>query len=63
MKDWYAVTYKRTEYGKAIRKQYESHEINERMCNMRERTVRWDGICNTITGVLKDYYVLEIEID
>ena len=28
--------------------------------NMRERTVRLDGIGNTITGVLKDFYVLEI---
>lgn len=60
MKKYYAVTYKRTEYGKQIRKQYEAHEIKERRCNMRERTIRWDGIGNTITGVLKDFYVLEI---
>ena len=61
MKEYYAVTYRRTEYGKQIRKQYEAHEIKERRCNMRERTVRSDGICNTITGVLKDFYVLEVE--
>lgn len=60
MKDYYAIIYKRTEYGKKIRKQYEAHEISERRCNMRERAVRWDGIGNTITGVLKDFYVLEI---
>jgi len=54
------LKYQRTEYAKKIRKDYESHKISERRCNMREWTVRDDGICNTISTVLKDYLVLEV---
>lgn len=54
------LKYQRTEYAKKIRKDYESHKISERRCNMREWTVRNDGICNTISTVLKDYLVLEV---
>lgn len=53
-----ALRYQRTEYGKNIRKQYESGKIKERMCNMRELTVRNDEISNTLTTVLKDNYIL-----
>lgn len=53
-----ALRYQRTEYGKNIRKKYESGEIKERMCNMRELTVRNDEISNTLTTVLKDNYIL-----
>lgn len=53
-----ALRYQRTEYGKNIRKQYESGEIKERMCNMRELTVRNDEMSNTLTTVLKDNYIL-----
>ena len=53
-----ALRYQRTEYGKNIRKQYESGEIKERMCNMRELTVRNDEISNTLTTVQKDNYIL-----
>lgn len=49
----------RTEYGKAIRKQYEAGEINEKIGNMREMKPRTDGISNTITTLLKDNYVVE----
>ena len=49
----------RTEYGKAIRKQYEAGEINEKIGNMREMKPRTDGISNTITTILKDNYVAE----
>ena len=49
----------RTEYGKAIRKQYEAGEIDERIGNMREMKPRTDGIANTITTLLKDNYVAE----
>lgn len=49
----------RTEYGKAIRKQYESGEIYEKIGNMRELTPRIDGVSNTITTLLKDNYVCE----
>lgn len=56
----FALKYQRTDYGKKIRKQYERGEITERRCNMREYTVRKDGLSNTITTVLKDNYVLEV---
>ena len=49
----------RTEYGKAIRKQYEAGEIDEKIGNMRELKPRTDGVSNTITTLLKDNYVAE----
>lgn len=49
----------RTEYGKAIRKQYESGEVYEKIGNMREMKPRTDGVANTITTLLKDNYVAE----
>ena len=49
----------RTEYGKAIRKQYEAGEVYEKIGNMRELTPRTDGVSNTITTLLKDNYVYE----
>ena len=49
----------RTEYGKSIRKQYESGEVDEKIGNMREMKPRTDGVSNTITTVLKDNYVME----
>ena len=53
------LTPKRTEYGKAIRKQYESGEISESRHNMTELTPRDDGLCNTITTVQKDNLLME----
>lgn len=52
-----ALKYQRTEYAKQIRKDYEAGKIKERRCNMREYTLRTDGICNTITTVQKDCYI------
>lgn len=49
----------RTEYGKAIRKQYEAGKINEKIGNMREMKPRTDGVSNTITTLIKDNYVVE----
>jgi DNA (cytosine-5)-methyltransferase 1 len=49
----------RTDYGKAIRKQYEAGEIEEKIGNMREMRPRTDGVSNTITTLLKDNYVIE----
>lgn len=49
---------KRTEYGKAIRKDYESHKVYEHRANMQRFEPRHDGICNTITTVLKDNLIL-----
>lgn len=53
------LRYERTEYGKAIRSQYEKGEVSEKRCNMREFRPREDGISNTLTTVLKDNYLLE----
>lgn len=44
----------RTEYGKAVRKQYENGEIKESRHNMTELKPRKDGISNTLTTVQKD---------
>ena len=57
---YYVLKYQRTEYGKQIRKAYESGKINERRCNMREYVLRNDNIANTITTVAKDNYLLEV---
>ena len=43
------LTPKRTEYGKAIRKAYESGEVQESRHNMTELQPRDDGISNTLT--------------
>ena len=53
------LTPKRTEYGKSIRKAYESGEIKESRHNMTELEPRTDGISNTLTTVQKDNLVLE----
>ena len=49
----------RTEYGKAIRKSYESGEIQESRHNMTKLEPRNDGVTNTLTTVQKDNLVLE----
>lgn len=41
----------RTEYGKRIRKLYESHQISEKRGNMTQLEARTDGISNTLTTV------------
>lgn len=56
----YALKYQRTKYGKKIRKDYEAGNIKERRCNMREWTVRYDGLANTLTTALKDNYIIEL---
>lgn len=43
----------RTEYGKRIRKLYESHQISEKRGNMTQLEARTDGISNTLTTVQK----------
>lgn len=52
------LTPKRTEYGKAIRKNYESGKIKESRHNMTELRPREDGISNTLTTVQKDNLLL-----
>jgi DNA (cytosine-5)-methyltransferase 1 len=53
------LTPKRTEYGKAIRKDYEKGKIQESRHNMTELQPREDGLSNTLTTVQKDNLVLE----
>lgn len=48
----------RTEYGKAIRKQYEAGEVEESRHNMTELQPREDGVSNTLTTVQKDNLLL-----
>lgn len=52
------LTPKRTEYGKQIRKSYESGQIQESRHNMTELEPRTDGVSNTLTTVQKDNMVL-----
>jgi hypothetical protein len=53
-----ALKYQRTEYAKKIRKDYEAGKIKERRCNMREYTLKDDGLCNCITTLTKDNYIM-----
>ena len=53
------LTPKRTEYGKQIRKAYESGQIQESRHNMTELEPRKDGVSNTLTTVQKDNLLLE----
>ena len=53
------LTPKRTEYGKQIRKAYESGQIQESRHNMTELEPRQDGVSNTLTTVQKDNLLLE----
>ena len=56
------LTPKRTEYGKQIRKAYESGRIQESRHNMTELEPRKDDISNTPTTVQKDNLLLENNI-
>ena len=49
-----AMTPKRTEHGKRVRKDYEAHKISEQRKNIQQLEPRTDGITNTLTGVQKD---------
>lgn len=51
------LTPKRTEFGKAIRKKYEAHEIEMSRHDMTTMEPRTDGISNTLTSVQKDNYL------
>ena len=48
------ITKERTDYGKAIRKDYESHVVEEKIGNMTKLSIRNDDLVNTITTVTKD---------
>lgn len=53
------LTPKRTEYGKALRKDYDVGRIRGSRHNMTELEPRTDGICNTITTVQKDNLLMK----
>lgn len=52
-------TPKRTEYGKKVRKDWESHKLIQQRKYMQQLEPRTDGISNTITSVQKDNMLLE----
>ena len=47
----------RTQDGKALRKQYENHEIHHGFNEHREPELRKDGVTNTLSTVQKDNYI------
>lgn len=51
------LTPKRTEFGKAIRKQYEAHEVDMSRHDMTTMEPRTDGVSNTLTSAQKDNYL------
>lgn len=56
------MTPKRTDFGKAIRKQYEQGNIQMSRHDMTELEPRQDGVSNTLTSVQKDNLVVEPKI-
>ena len=48
----------RNEYAKQIRKSYESHKVSARRCELKQITIREDGLSNSLTTVLKDNLVI-----
>lgn len=52
-------TPKRTEYGKKVRKDWESHKLIQQRKYMQQMEPRTDGVSNTITSVQKDNMLLE----
>ena len=57
------LTPRRTEYGKAVRREYERGELREPRRNMQRFEPRTDGVSNTLTSVSKDNYLVEPRID
>jgi DNA (cytosine-5)-methyltransferase 1 len=57
------LTAKRTEYGKQVRKQYESGELKASRHTMQQLEPRNDGVSNTLASVEKDNYVCEPEFE
>lgn len=53
------LTPRRTEYGKAVRREYERGELREPRKNMQRFEPRTDGVSNTLTSVSKDNYLVE----
>lgn len=49
----------RTEFGKAVRKEYDSHKVKFKRQEMREWVPRKDGVSNTMSTVTKDNTLME----
>ena len=49
----------RTEFGKAVRMEYDSHKVKFKRQEMREWVPRKDGVSNTISTVTKDNTLME----
>lgn len=60
MKKQIILRHVRSEYGKAIRKDYEAHKAQAGWGEIRTLEPRLDGLSNTLTTVLKDNLVLEV---
>lgn len=56
----YVLTPKRTEYGKKIRKDYESGKIKESRKNIQSLEPRIDGKTNYLTTVSKDNLIIQL---
>lgn len=56
----YVLTPKRTEYGKKIRKDYESGKIKESRKNIQSLEPRIDGKTNCLTTVSKDNLIIQL---
>lgn len=56
----YCLTARRTEYGKAIRKDYEAGKIREKRANMQKLEPRNDEKTNCLTSVDKDNLILQL---
>ncbi|PFQ13497.1 DNA cytosine methyltransferase [Bacillus cereus] len=61
-KDVAVLRKERTEYGKQVRKKYESGEFYDKRSNMTELKPRKDEISNTITTVQKDNLLYEVRV-
>lgn len=53
------LTPKRTEYGKKVRKDWESHKLIQQRKYMQNYEPRTDGVTNTLTSVQKDNLLVE----
>lgn len=57
------LTCERTDYGKAIRKSYESGAVSSEWDRIRRMVPRKDELSNTITGAIKDYLIVCVDCE
>ena len=56
--EYYPLKKQRNEYGRLIRKDYESHRVAARRMEIKEIVPMFDGISRTITTVVTDNMIL-----